>query len=109
MPIANENLVDEIYIALRKRPNFRLENKAKFVAQMAHAGQTRISGEEYIEHPIHVADNPHLKPLPSDLHFLKDEMPKRPLTELEKMGAMFKSAKIQLHEKFVLVDGTSWL
>ncbi len=27
------------------------------------------------------------------------------ITELEKMGAMFKSAKIQLHEKFVLVDG----
>jgi len=41
--------------AYEKKPNIALVKKAYAFAERAHEGQTRATGEPYIEHPLHVA------------------------------------------------------
>jgi len=49
-----QEIIDELFLRT-KEPNTELVQKAYVFAAAAHAGQTRLSGEPYLSHPLAVA------------------------------------------------------
>ena len=103
-PVTIESLID-IVKSYQPKADFDLIERAYLVAAEGHQGQTRISGEPYINHPLHVAE------ILAELH-LDDEtiaaailhdVVEDTLFTLEEVGDMFGS------EIADLIDGVTKL
>lgn len=53
-PVTIETIINEVK-SYQPKANLRLIQRAYELALSAHKGQKRVSGEEYIIHPLHVA------------------------------------------------------
>ena len=54
-PVTIKSLLDMVR-SYQPKANFDLIERAYLVAEEGHRGQTRVSGEPYINHPLHVAE-----------------------------------------------------
>ena len=54
-PVTIDTIIDNVR-AYSPKANLELIRKAYELAHKAHEGQTRVSGEAYIIHPLHVAE-----------------------------------------------------